>query len=226
MVEIPVAIVLAAITLVASLTFLEDEPLDPFAEGAEKTLFLTLILLAAQLLFAQVARGAATVMAAAIAGGRTLSPIGALDPAFNRMGGLLALALITALAGATLLIPIFGLLIAGYLAVRLGLGVEALMLEGANPFRALARSWMITHRRATRLFVVLLLAALSVIPAVVGVSLVGLLVTGSRTQQVIAGALVTVTQGVLIVPVVAFFSAATTLFYLQATGNRDVLDDV
>lgn len=225
-IHLPLAIVLAAVTMFASLTILKDEPLDPFESEARRTLFVFLAVTGAQILFSLVARAGAIKAAAAAAKGEVVSVSQALDPAFSRMGGLIGLTFIVFALALPIIIPFVGLVIVGYIGLRVALSFEVFMLEGAPPLNAVRRSWELTGGRMLRLIGVLAVSSLALLGPGILLSLLGLAVTGSRTQQVILGAGYTVAQGVLIIPVVAFTSAVTAVFYLQATGNLDVRRDV
>jgi hypothetical protein len=48
------------------------------------------------------------------------------------------------------------------------------------------------------------------------VSFLGFAVTGSRDEQVISSALVTVAQAIVVTPIVALITAVVTLYYLKA----------
>lgn len=225
-VELPVVILAAVVTVAASLTWLKDEPLDPLEPGATKTLFLFLVTTGALLIFSQVARCAAVGAVAGVVRKQPISLTAALDPAFSRMGGLIAITLTHLAIYSLIVIPVVGWVAAPYLALRVALSFEAFMLEGGGAVQAIRRSWALTQGRLIRLIGVILLSALFLVGPALILSVLGLAVGGSRTQQVIMDGFYQVAQGVLIVPVVAFMSATTTLFYLQATENLDVQRDV
>lgn len=225
-VEIPAITIMAAATVIASLTWLKDEPLDPFASGATRTLFFYLVTTGILVIFSLVARGAAVVAVAGVVRGKPLSLTAALDPAFTRMGGLIALTVVNFAVYSLIFIPFIGWVAAPYLALRLALSYEAMMLEGGSVAGALQRSWAVSRGRLWRLVGVIALSVLVMLGPLAVLSFLGLAVTGSRTQEAVLGGIFQVAQGAVIVPVVAFLSATTTLFYLQSTENLDVQRDV
>ncbi len=224
-IQLPITLAVSALTVVLYLTVFKDEPMegmqDALAGGRGAPLFLFLATTAAQALFAQVARGAAIVSIAAVVRGKPVALTGALDPAFTRMGALLALVLIIGVAVVLAFVSIAGLIFLPYLAVRTALCFEAMMLEGLSPLAAIRRSWNLTHRNVLRLLgVVLLSAAVVALPLLV-VSALGEAVAGGRTARVLETGLYLLAQGVLIVPLVAFLTATTTLYYITIREAKD-----
>lgn len=211
-VQVPAAIAASIITAAMLLTVFADEPLDATRGGQ---LALVLMVSAGEALFAQVARGAAIVSIAGVLQGRPVPLTAALDPAFTRMGGLFALALIVTAGVAVAAVSIVGLLLLPYLAVRFALAFEAFMLEGRGPFAALGRSWTMMRGHMLRMLGVVALTLLIVVGPLALLSVLGGAVGGSRTTRVLAEAGVSVVQGVLLVPLVAFVTATTTVFYLN-----------
>ncbi|PFG74957.1 hypothetical protein A9A59_2210 [Tepidiforma thermophila] len=211
-VEVPVSVVAALVIAGALSTVLRDVALDGQDRGY---LALLLIVGAGQALFAQVAHGAAIVSIAAVLRGKPVPLAGALDPAFTRMGGLLALLVILVAMSVLLALTIIGLVLLPYLVVRLALAHQAFMLEGRSPFAALGRSWALMRGHMLRMLGVMLLTFLIFLGPAILISALDGLVAGSRGVQVALQALVSVVQGVLAVPLVAFASATTTVFYLN-----------
>ena len=211
-VEVPVSVVAALVIAGALTTVLRDVALDGQDRGY---LALLLIVGAGQALFAQVAHGAAIVSIAAVLRGKPVPLAGALDPAFTRMGGLLALLVILVAMSVLLALTIIGLVLLPYLVVRLALAHQAFMLEGRSPFAALGRSWALMRGHMLRMLGVMLLTFLIFLGPAILISALDGLVAGSRGMQVALQALVSVVQGVLAVPLVAFASATTTVFYLN-----------
>jgi len=211
-VEVPVTIVAALVVAVALSTALKDVALD-----AQDRTYVALLLIvgAGQALFAQVAHGAAIVSIAGVLRGRPVSLPEALDPPFTRMGGLLALLVILATMAVLLALTIIGLVLLPYLVVRLALAHQAFMLEGRSPLAALGRSWALMQGHMLRMLGVMLLTLLIFLGPAVLISALDSLVVGSRDAQVALQAVVSVVQGVLAVPLVAFASATTTVFYLN-----------
>lgn len=217
-VEIPVAVITAVVSAIVLLTVMGDTPLDP---GERAYTALLLIVAAVQALYAQVAHAAAIVSTAAVLRGERKPLTQALDPAFSRMGGLLALLLILVGISVVMVVSLIGLVLLPYIAVRLALAYQALILEGRSPLGAIARSWGMMQGHMLRMLGVLLLTMLILLGPVILLTALESLVQGSRTMQVLAGAGVSVAQGVIAVPLVAFTSATTTVFYLNLEGaNR------
>ncbi len=211
-VEVPVAIVTAAVIAFALSTVLRETPLDA-AEGGY--LALLLIAGAAQALFAQVAHGAAIVSIAGLLQGKPTTLTEALDPAFTRMGGLLALLVVLLAVSAALALTIVGLVLLPYVAIRFALVYQAYLLEERTVFGALGRSWGMMRGHMLRMLGVVLLTVLIFLGPAVLIQSLEALVGGSRGTQVATQAVVSVVQGVLAVPLVAFTSATTTVFYLN-----------
>lgn len=224
-IQLPVTLAVSALTVILYLTVFKDEPVegmqDALAGGRGAPLFLFLATTAAQALFAQVARGAAIVSIAAAARGKPVALTGALDPAFTRMGALLALVLIVGVAVVLAFVSIVGLVFLPYLAVRTALCFEAMMLEGLSPLAAIRRSWNLTHRNVLRLLGVVLLSAAVVALPLLAVSALGGAVAGGRTARVLETGFYLLAQGVLIVPLVAFLTATTTLYYIRIREAKD-----
>lgn len=211
-VEVPVAIVTAAVIAVALGTVLRETALDA-AEGGY--LALLLVAGAAQALFAQVAHGAAIVSIAGLLQGKPTSLSAALDPAFTRMGGLLALLVVLLAVSAALALTIVGLVVLPYVAIRFALVYQAYLLEERTVFGALGRSWGMMRGQMLRMLGVVLLTVLIFLGPAVLIQSLEALVGGPRGTQVVVQAVVSVVQGVLAVPLVAFTSATTTVFYLN-----------
>ncbi|HMS57665.1 MAG TPA: hypothetical protein PKA49_02330 [Tepidiformaceae bacterium] len=238
-VELPVVIVVTALTTLLYFTAFKDEPFyiadDLFTEGSAGAVFAFLALTAVSALFSQVARAATIVSVAALIGGKRLPLSQALDPAFTRMGGLLTLAFLMFAGAVVLGVTVVGIVVLPILALRLGLTVEAFMLDGGNPFQALRRCWAVMgpgRNRAgalsgimtptmLRLLAVFLVIVLLVAVPVLAVNATGELARGSRTAQIWLSGLLTVLQTILLLPVFAWVSATMTSFYLQARQRAD-----
>lgn len=211
-IQIPVAIVTGVILAVLLLTVFGNEEIDTTKGGQMLAL---LLLSAAQALFAQVARGSTIVSIAGVIRGRPLSLTESLDPAFSRMGGLLALVVFVSAGVLVAFVTLIGLVLLPYLVLRLALAFEAFMLEELGPWQALRRSWQLMSGHMLRMLGVVLLTAVILFGPFLFVSLLGEAVRGDRNTQVILGAAYSVAQGVLLVPIVAFVTATTTVFYLN-----------
>lgn len=237
-VQLPVAALGAAVTAVLYLTVFRSEAVKPtsdlFSDGATAALFVYLAVTAFEGLFAQVARAATIVSVAATVRGKPKTLTEALDPAFTRMGpiillvALLGLCLASTLVAVSILvlIPFAGAAIAlailSYVAIRTSLSFEALMLEAVGPWQALRRSWAITRGRTLRLLGLILAAFVSIAIPLLCITSLSYLITGGRTVEVILTAAVTFAGGVFEVPLFAFMSTVTTLYYLKAREMDDV----
>jgi len=224
-IQVPLALVVASLTVALYLTAFSDEPVeamqDAVTAGAGAPLFLFLATTAAQALFSQVARGAAILSIAGVINHRPLSLTGALDPAFTRMGALLVLALIIGAGFALALISVVGLVLLPYLAVRIAICFEAMMLENISPWSAVKRSWLLTRGNVLRLLAIILLSALAIAGPLLVISGLGAIIGGGRTVRVLETGLYIFAQGIFIVPLVAFLTATTTLYYLTIRATQD-----
>jgi hypothetical protein len=224
-VQAPIALVSATVTLVLYLTVFANEPVKTASDlidgGASGPLFAFVAISAFEGLFAQVARGATILGVAAASRGREEPLSNLLDPAFTRMGGLLVVAIAPLALYLGLAVTIVGLVVVPYLALRLSLAMEAYLLDGVTPAAAFKRSWTVLSGSLWRLFGTLLFTVgVLMIPLVV-VSSTSMLIAGGRTTQVVMTAAVTLIQGVLLVPLLAFFTSVTTLFYLRVKVRHD-----
>ncbi len=224
-VQVPVAAVSASVTLVLYFTVFSGEPVkaasDLINAGPSGPLFAFLAVSAFEGLFAQVARGATILGTAAALRDRPEPLPNLLDPAFTRLGGLLILAIAPLLLFLGLAATIVGLVLVPYLVLRLGLVMEAYLLDGVTPAGAFRRSWTVLSGSLWRFFLTLLLAITALIVPLFVMSSFSLLIAGGRTTQLLATAAVTLIQGVLVVPMLAFFTAVTTLFYLRVKERHD-----
>jgi Membrane domain of glycerophosphoryl diester phosphodiesterase len=228
-VELLLAIGLGVATIVLFLVVYSDEPfkgMTAFERRMPASLLFSLaVLLAIQLLFGQVARAGTMVAARAVSRGEPISLSGALDPPFTRMGGLIVVTMLYTGAVVALVFTIVGIPFALYFLVRFGLSLEAFILDGLRPVDAMRASWRATRGRTLRLIGVVVLGAMAAFVPVVLSGILGLAITGSRDQEVITSAGVTILQTLIQVPMLAFFSIMTTLFYLRARGGADVSGD-
>ncbi len=223
-VQVPVSIATAVATAVLYLTVFRDDPVqatDKLIEDGGGPLLAFIILTAIEGLFAQVARAATVVSIAGVALAKPKSLSAALDPAFTRMGGLLVLVAVVAAGAGLALISVVGLIFLPYIALRLALSVETYMLEGLGPTAALRRSWELMRGNVLRFLGVILLAFLVLLGPLASLSILGAFVGGGRTARVIEIAFLTVAQGILVIPLIAFLTATTTLYYLTIKARRD-----
>lgn len=225
MVTVPAAAVAGGIYALLFLTIWGDEELRTFADintsDSRSILFAVVALAASEMLFTQVARGATIVAIAGVLGGKPPSVAEALDPAFTRLGGLLALVLLTAALFGVALVTVIGLAVLPYLVLRLGLAFDVLMIEGRNPAAAVSRSWRLMRGNVLRLLALILLAALAAVPIVVLASLPGGIEGGSRTMNLALVVGYSVFQSAAMVPVIGFLTACTTLYYFKARARFD-----
>ena len=218
-IQVPVAIITSGLLAVLLLTVFGDQEIDT-TDGGQ--LLALLLIGAAQALFAQVARGGTIVSIAGVLTGKPKTLTESLDPAFNRMGGLLALVLLVSGGLFLAFITLIGLVLLPYLALRLALSFEAFMLEELGPLPALRRSWNLMRGHMLRLLVVVLITVAILFGPFLVISLIGEGVRGDRNTQVILGALYSLIQGVLLIPIVAFITATTTVFYLNLREHERV----
>ena len=224
-IQLPVTLATAALTIVLYLTAFKNEPVETMqgalSGGASAPLFVFAVTAAVEGLFAQVARAASIVSIAAVARGRPLPLTSALDPAFTRMGALLVLVLIIAVGFGLAFVTIVGLVLLPYVATRVALCFEAMVLEGIGPWAAIRRSWSLTRGNVLRLLGVILLSVLVVLIPLVLISALGTAIGGGRTTRVVLTGLYTFVQGGLAIPLAGFLTATTTLYYLTIGAPSD-----
>lgn len=219
-VQIPVALATSIATVVLYLTAFEDEPVLTVNEmvdsDARGQLFAFLVISAVTALFSQVARAATSVGVASAAAGKAISLSMALDPAFTRMGALLVLGVLIASGAFVLVLTVVGMFVLPFLALKVALSTETLILEGNGPWAAIRRSWQLTNGNMLSLLGTLVVTIGLVVGPLLLVSLVSLIVTGDRTQQLVLAGVATFLQTVMLVPLFAFVTSVVTVFYLQA----------
>lgn len=228
-VTIPVAIILAVVRAVLFLSVWSNQPLPTTATLAEdgtpgSMLFLLVVLTAVDVLFALVARAAAIVALSGARRGEPPTLTEALDPAFNRIGGILVLLLVLAMLLATamvLLVTIIGFVLMVYVLLRIGVAFEAYMLEGLGPWEAIGRSWELMRGNMLRLLGLMGLATVIALPFLVLVSLLSEVTGGDRNAEILLVAGWSTLQAVVVIPIVALFTACTTLYYLKARTVED-----
>ena len=218
LVQGPVAIatILAGLALYA--TVLADEPwpaggLAGASGGAPLAAQVTLS--AASVVLGLVGAGATIVSVAALAEGRPVDLREAFDPAFTRLGRLIALAAILIAGVVVLALTIVGVAAIPFLAPRVSAAFQAIMLEDAGPLEALRRSWRLTHGHMLRLLailiviVVVLFAIAFLAPTVPGPEEAG------RGVRMAIDAAIQLLQTAIFVPVWAVALGAFTLYYLR-----------
>lgn len=227
-IEGPVACITAAITAALYLTAFDGRhvwlPGDALS-GQRGPVFAYFALGAFELLFAQVARGATVLGVANARAGKRVSLQALLDPAFTRMGGLLLLAIVTygiIFLGIVLSITIVGALIALFIFLRWSLVFDIFMIEEQPARASLSKSWGMMRGNMLRYLGALLVAFGVALLPLVAISLLQLAVGGGRDAVVVGTAIATALQGVLIVPILVFLTAVTTVFYLNLKERNDV----
>lgn len=224
-VQLPVSVVSATVTLVLYLTVFSGEPVRTTSQlldaGLSGPLFAFVATSAFEALFAQVARGATVVGVAAAVRDQAEPLPKLLDPAFTRMGGLIVLAVVPLALFAGLAATVIGVIFVPYLVLRFGLAMEAYLLDGVTPFQALRRSWWVLGGSLWRFLLTVVLSGLVLMIPLLLISSLSVAVAGGRTTQVVMTAAVTLCQGVLLVPLLSFFTAVTTLFYLRVKVVHD-----
>jgi hypothetical protein len=222
---IPVAIVAGIAIVFFFSTIFADQDMNlvaSFSSEAEgRALFVMAIIVAVEAMFAQVARGATIVAVAGAARGRPLSLVEALDPAFTRLGGLIGLVFVLGAIGALAFITLIGLVVLPYVIFRLALVFDAYMLEGVGVNQAIRRSWQLMSGNMIRLVGVIALSVFLALPVLLLFSVLSGTGEGSRTVQLLLVAFWGIVRGAALVPLVAFLTACTTLYYLKAKAAED-----
>jgi hypothetical protein len=147
-----------------------------------------------------------------------------LDPAFTRLGGLFQLGLLTiALAFGVLVssITILGPLFLLFVGMRIAMVFHAYVLDEERPGVALVTSWRLMRGNVVR-YMGLLLGTVPTILALLFFSFMALVLISipfafagdGRHMVLAASALGTVAMGVFAIPILAYFTTATTVFYL------------
>lgn len=224
-IQVPVTVLSSLATVALYFSAFRNEPFesvnDVLSGGASGPLLALILLTAFEGLFAQVARAATIVAVAAALEGRPKRLTESLDPAFTRMGGLLVLAVVLACGVVGLALTLVGIVLLPYLAARLGLVFEAYMLDGRGPGAALSRSWRVMRGNVLRFLTTVILFLLVAAGPLVLISLLGSVDFGGRDTRVLTSAALAIAQGILLIPLLAFLTAITTAFYLQARARHD-----
>lgn len=227
-IEVPVAFIAAVVTVVLYLTVFRHESVLAATTIVNQSnggpLFALFAITAFELLFAQVARGAAIKGIASARSGQSPGLSALLDPAFTRMGGLIALAVVSGavlVAGALTAYTLIGGVIALFLYIRWAVVFEALMLEDRTVMGAFARSWRLMNGNMLRYLGVLAVTIVLLAVPFVAISLLDNLIAGGRTTRVIMTGVITFAQGILLVPLLVLLIAVTTIFYFKAKERAD-----
>ncbi len=221
-VQTPVALIISVVVVAFYFTGLRHEqnvaPQEVLDHGGRGAQFLVAATAAAQGLFGQVARAASILGIAGVHTGRPLRLVEALDPAFTRMGTLLALAiafglLLFGLAATVVLLPL-----ALYLALRLALAFEFCIIEKRGVGASLAGSWRLLRGSLLRFALGAIVLAATLIGPFAVISLLNLAVAGGRDTEVILYGITSFVTNVLVTPLVTVITAYTTISYLKLKG--------
>ena len=223
LVQAPVAVATILAGVVLYTTAFADEPW-PAGGLAGATgggpLAAQVTLSAAAVVLGLVGAGATIFSVAALAEGRPVDLREAFDPAFTRLGRLIALAAILIGGVVVLALTIVGVAALPFLAPRLTMAFQAVMLEDAGPLEALRRSWRATHGHMLRLLgilivmILILFAIAFLAPTVPGPEEAG------RGARMALDAAIQLLQTALFVPAGAFAHGALTLYYLRIREER------
>ncbi len=226
--QVPLSIAGAAAHLVLFTQVYPDAPYTSFESLADLPaglLFWLAVVQGIYWLFTLVGLAGTMVAVAGVQAGKTPGLAAALDPAFSRMGGLLGLGL---LFYVMLSVTVAGAVVVLYLLVRFGLAFHVYVLGGVGPWKAIRESWSLLRGRFLR-FAGLLLVTIPLMAGVLLAAVFALALVSApfvpkdpgRTTVLTLTAVVLVFGGVVAVPLGAYFTAATTLFYLKARGQGD-----
>jgi hypothetical protein len=201
------------------------ESLQQFDDAPSGLILSLVIMTAVHLFLSLVGTGATIVAVKAVLDRRPVKLVESLDPAFTRMGALLAIGAICYLMVLGVAAFIVFLL---YPLFRWGLAVHALLLDGSGVGGALGTSWRLLRGNMLRFTAV----ALSAIPVAIVIFTVASIVFAiglapfgadpGRTTSLVAQSLSVVLLGVVATPTGAYFAAATTIFYLSAKEQSRV----
>jgi hypothetical protein len=219
-VQAPVAIAGAVVSIVLFLTAFGDEKYDPASLGSGGPLFANLVIAGVTQLFGLVGAAATIVSVEGVLNGRPKSLSQALDPAFTRMGQLLATAVFALFLILAPAITLIGIIFLPFLAGRLGVAIPALMLARVGPAQAIATAWRVTKGSVLRFWGITLLVVLPLaIPIAIGQAIVQAATSGaSRDATVLIDNLGTLTISLLAIPLSAVGTVALTMFYLRVGG--------
>ncbi len=198
-------------------------------EAPTSLLFWIFAISAAFTLFLVVGMSATLTSVGALMQGRPLTLSHALDPAFSRMGGLLAIGIVWYAivgAGTALAITVIGAAICLYVLLRFGMAFHLFLHEGLGASRALRSSWGLMRGRTLKLLLTWLTAIPLALVAFVAVVFVVTLFTlpfgalDGRTETIVLNGIAMVVLGGVIVPAGAYLCIVTTSFYFSARRNE------
>ena len=217
-IQVPAAAIGGIVTALLYFTVFADEK---YAATEGGPLLALLLVSAFEGLFAQIARAGTIVSITGVATGKPKSLSESLDPAFTRMGQMIVLVAILAAGFFLGIVSIIGVILLPYLVLRVALSFETFILEDLGPWAAIKRAWTLSTGNVLRLLGLIILTFLAVLAPFVAIQSLALVGGGSRTEEIILGSIFAFVQGVLLIPLIAFLTASTTLFYLNLVGRFD-----
>ncbi len=224
-IEVPLAILTAAASAILYLGVFSNETYPPGGllgvDEAGSPAFAAALVASINALFVLVGQAATIVAVADASRGRPRPVAQSLDPAFTRMGALLGFAfLLVAIVGG-LALTIIGLFVLPYIALRIGLSLQVLILEGQSPFRAIRGSWTALRGRLFRFLGIISLTFVALLPVLAFRAIHFAFDDAGRETRIAADSVFAIIESLLILPVAVFATAATTLFYLQIKARND-----
>ena len=197
---------------------------DSIRDGPRGLLFGLILVASAWTMFLIIGFAATMVAARDARKGTHRSLPELLDPAFTRLGGLFQLGLLTiALVFCVLLssITILGPLFLLFVGMRIALVFHAYVLDEEKAGVAIISSWQLMRGNVVR-YMGLLLGTVPTILALLFFSFMALVIISlpfsllgdSRHVVLAASAAGTVAMGIFAVPILTYFTTATTVFYL------------
>ena len=157
--------------------------------------------------------------------------VASLDPAFTRLDGLFILGLtVVALWTSILLssITIVGPLFLAFVSLRLGLMFHAFVLDEAKPRDSMLLSWQLMKGNVYRSLALLIATIPSLLTMLVPAFVVLLILSipfallgSGREVLLAANALGTFVMGLCAIPILAYLTTTTTVFYLTLRERTD-----
>jgi hypothetical protein len=225
LIEVPLAILTAAASAILYLGVFSNETYPPGGllgvDEAGSPAFAAALVAGINALFVLVGQAATIVAVADASRGKPRPVAQSLDPAFTRMGALFGFAfLLVAIIGG-LAVTVIGLFVLPYIALRIGLTLQVLILEGQSPFRAMRGSWSALRGHLLRFLALISLTFVTLLPVLAFRAVHFAFDGAGRDTRIAADSVFAVVESLLILPVAVFATAATTLFYLQIKARND-----
>jgi hypothetical protein len=232
--QLPLSVVGAAAWAILLGRLFPEAPVDSatkIASDAPPGLVFSLVAMGwAYGLFTLVGLTATVVAVNALATGKRIRLADALDPAFTRMGSLLAIGAVLyglVTIGAVLAVTVVGSVGAAYLLLRFGLAFHAMVLEGSSPNRSLRRSWALLRGQTAR-FLGYLLTVVPVGIACAAISTFAFALLSmpfvpsnpGRAATIAIDSCGFVVLGLAFVPTGAYLVTITTLFYINLRSRE------